>query len=102
MVYNAGLGAFPFVQAEPDQDGQADNKGAQRYGRGPRILTTADAETCEEQTQSRGEEQAPEEVDLPDLLPEGQMVEASMSSGRPVTDEEKQRCGAPDGALNPL
>ncbi len=102
MMEDASLGKLPLVDAERDQDHDANDQRCEHWGSTPGENAPTKVQSSQEQSQAGGEKCASGKVESTKLLPNGQMIQAGVSLRRPVPNKESDGSCPPKCHLNPL
>lgn len=93
---------FPFIHAKADEDSQSRHKGTEDASTGPGISLAAETDAYEGETQGGGKQRISRKIEMPQLLPESEMVETRVSLGRTISEQDAESTGSPKTHLNPL
>ena len=102
MVQDTSLGTLPLVDAEGDEDDDTGNERGQHTSIRPAEQTTTQVEPSQEQGQAGSEKTGSGEIELAQLLPEGQVIQTCVPLGRSVAHEDPDRSYSPECHLDPL
>ena len=102
MRQDTCFGAFPFVQAKADENNDSNNHTCQDPRVRPGEETTAQVESSQKESKARCEKTESGKIEMTELLPEGKVVQPSVSFWRPVSEEDANRCQTPECHLDPL
>ena len=102
MAQYAVLGAFPFVDTKPYENDKADNQGGLGVCIGPWVQTPAQTEADRKERQSGRQKSEPRNVEVAELLPEGQMIQACVPLWWPIPEDDACCSCSPDREHDPL